>query len=673
MATHSQRRAALLAGGSLLSILAQLSLAQAQQAQNFQAIGDIEVTATRTEQPVASSASAITVIPTEEVQARGATGIVDVLRGAAPGLDIAQYGGVGTTTQVSLRGASSSQTLVLIDGIRAGNPSGTNGATDLGFFTANNIERIEVLRGPQSALYGSDAMGGVINIITKPGEGAPHGSALVEGGSYGTVHSRVEQSGASGDWAYSVSLDALHTDGFARYGYRISAPFSYLGYANGVAPAGVIEPTNKLGGSAQLSYRVNEDLKITGGFTGFDTGSHFDNPYTALTQAETFGGFNRTLTTFLQGYLRIDDDAFNKLLHSRLTVFGNNTHRDYWQTVDNCNNAYTTGVYGANCKNTYNGGRFGAEYQGDFKLGTYGLLTFGAKNETETLKNTGQNDPTSPQITTMSARQTTNSVYVQHQFTMLDRLDISYGGRVDSVEAGETFETWRTTAAYRFDETGTKLRASAGTGARAPSLFERYSIYGDPNLQPEYSFGYDVGVDQKFLDGRANLSVSYYDNAYRNLIQANPSNTSCAAHYYCDENVARARMRGLELAGDVWVAPDAFRLRANYTYQDARNVTSGALLTLRPHNKGSVSAIYVGVPNLELEARATIVGVNPANTANTAFLPSYAKYDVLGNYKLGKGYSVFARLENLTDARYQEIQYYSVAGRSIYGGVKYEW
>jgi vitamin B12 transporter len=667
MATLSKRRAALAAGVSLLSILSQLDGARAQDAQatppsDFQALGDIEVTATRTEQPVAQSASAITVIPAAEIEKRGASGLADVLRGT-PGLDLSSYGGIGTSLQVSLRGATPAQTLILIDGIRIGDQSSTSGAPDLGAFSANNIERIEVLRGPQSALYGSDAMGGVINIITRPGEGPARGSALVEGGSYGTIHSRVEQSGASGDWTYSFALDGLHTNAFPRFGYRIPAPFAYLGGAKGLAPA-IIEPTNRAGASAQLGYRVNEDVRITAGFTGHHSGMRFDNPW-AMTEADTFAGFNRQLATFAQGFARIDDDSFDKRLHSRLTVFANQNHRDYWQT-ESCH------FYGPgdNCKNAYQAARFGAEYQGDLKLGPLGLLTFGGKTETETMRNTSQADPTAPQLVSESARQTTNSLFAQHQFTLFDRLDLSAGGRVDSIVDGKTFATWRTTAAYRLEETGTKLRASGGTGARNPSLFERFSPWGNRNLQPEESIGYDVGVDQRLADGRVLLSATYFDNDYKNLITASLTSTDCLAGYYCDYNVNRARTRGVETSGEVWVAPETLRVRASYTYLDARDLTTGARIPLRPYNKGALSALYTGVPNLEIEARATFVG---ATTDTSLVLPAYAKYDVFANYRVNAAVSVFGRLENLTDARYQERAYYGVPGRSVYGGVKYEW
>ncbi|MBB4199336.1 vitamin B12 transporter, partial [Rhodoblastus sphagnicola] len=583
-------------------------------------------------------------------------------------------GGVGTVTPVFLRGSTPGQTLVLLDGVRINDPSITDGSVDLGAFSAGNIERIEVLRGPQSALYGSDAMGGVINIITRKGEAAPHGSASVEGGSFGTVHSRVQESGAIDSWSWSFAFDALHVDAPARYGYRVKGPLSYgYGVAQGPAPD-VVEPTNKVGGSAQLSYRVNEDITVTGGFTGYNMGSRYDNPGASL-PADVYGGFNRTLSTFLQGYLRIDDDAFDQRLHSRLTAFGNDSKRDLWETEYFCEAAFS-----GNCKHGYEGGRYGAEYQGDLKLDAYGLLTFGAKTETETLRMTSQDAPGGPDFATLSARQSTNSLFAQHQFTLLDRLDITYGGRIDSVGGVKTFDTWRVTAAYRLEETGTKLRATAGTGAKAPSLYQRFSPYGNANLKPEESTAYDVGVDQKFGD-RLTLSATYFNSRYSNLINYGYDSTCATSQFYgCYYNVGRARIKGLELSAEAVVLPDILRARASYTNMDARNLATGEVIQRRAHNKGSVSLIYAGVPKLEVEGRLTVVGANPdksynnyAYTSTSVVLPAYAKIDIFASYKLDRGVSVFGRIENLTDTRYQEIANYGALGRAVYGGAKYEW
>ncbi|MCW2274819.1 TonB-dependent receptor [Rhodoblastus acidophilus] len=671
MATLSKRRAALLAGGSLVLISAHLNAAWADQ---DAPLGEVDITATRTEQPVANSASAITVISPQQVQTYGATGLTNVLRGT-PGLDIWEFGGVGTLTSVSLRGSSTGQVLVLIDGVRANNPTDAGGAVDFGGFTAAGIERIEVLRGPQSALYGSDAMGGVINIITKKGGGASHGSALIEGGAYGTVHSRVEQAGSSGDWTYSFSLDGLHVDGFPRFGYRVKGPIilggAYTGYFP-LPPMPSMDITNKLGGAGQVAWHPTEDLTVTAGALGYSTFIKFDNSSATIPE-NVYNGFSRQNTSFAQGYLRVDDDSFAKKLHSRLTLSANQTNMVDWVTQG----CYDASYAAFNCKLGYLGGRYGAEYQGDAKLDAFGLVTFGGRTDTETL--TTSQDPYQ-NFTPQDDQQTTNSAFAQHQFTLFDRLDLTYGGRIDAVQGNTTFDTWRTTAAYRIEETGTKLRATAGTGAKVATLFQRYSIYGSPNLQPEQSFGWDAGVDQTFLGGLVNLGATYYYNDYRNLINFGPAPnctpTQVAIAGGCYYNIGRARTQGVELSGDVAIVPESVKLRASYTYLDARNLVTNAVPSYRPHNKGSASVIYTGVPKLEVEARVTVVGANPAydyTFHRNVTIPAYAKFDLFANYKLDHGVSVFGRMENLTDIRYQNAYLYGTPGRSVYGGVKYEW
>lgn len=163
------------------------------------------VTANRTPLPIERLGASVTVIPAEDIQSFGTKSLADVLRGT-PGLNITESGGPGSLTNVSLRGSNPGQTLVLIDGIRVGDASSTDGALDFGALSAVDIERIEVVRGPQSALYGSDAMGGVINIITRKGERTPRRSVQVEAGSYGTISSTGAVSGATDKVSYAFSL-----------------------------------------------------------------------------------------------------------------------------------------------------------------------------------------------------------------------------------------------------------------------------------------------------------------------------------------------------------------------------------------------------------------------------------------------------------------------------------
>jgi len=646
---------------------------------------EIVVTADRVEEPIGQTGASVTVISGAEVEKLGTKGLADVLRGVA-GLDVVESGGVGAVTQVALRGSSPGETLVLIDGVRIGNPSSTDGSVDFGNLSAVDIERIEILRGPQSALYGSDAMGGVINIITRKGGKTAHRSVTVEAGSYGTISTRATMSGGDDNWTYSLGVDALHADGFPRYGYRIDQPLSQLlPYTNPpLPPLPADDPTDKGGASGRFSYRVSEAVSVDAGFAVFGNALRFDNPYAEF-PSDVFSHYNVSQTLIADGFVRANVDAFGGLLHSQLTVFSNVTDTNIWET-EACYDDVAFVTF--NCRTGYRGVRYGAEYQGDLKLGAFGALTFGARTETETASTSQSPNPDDGSFTPIRAQQATNSVFAEHRLTLADRLDLTLGGRIDAIEEGQTFATYRATAAYRIDETGTKLRASVGTGDKAATLYQRFSPYGDPTLAPEQSFGFDAGIDQKLFNDRFTASATVFDTRYRDLIAFAevPSCTlaqdSLGGCYY---NVGRAETKGVELSADAALIPDTWRARASYTYLDARDLDAGAAdpdaglqLYRRPRNKGQLSLIYDGVAKLELEARLTLVGSrldvdeNTFPTSNATLSP-YAKLDLLASYKFNDNFAMFGRIENVTDARYEEVYDYGTAGRSYYAGMSYSW
>jgi vitamin B12 transporter len=628
------------------------------------------VTPDRVEEPPVRTASSVTVVSSAEVEKRGSLGLSDVLRGV-PGLDLYETGGPGAQTSVFLRGSTPGQTLLLIDGVRIGDPSSADGSVDLGGLVATGIERIEVLRGPQSALYGSDAMGGVISIITRKGEGKPRGSLLTEGGRYGTAHTRASASGSENRLSYAFSIDALHTDAFPRYGYRISRPLTIGDGVTPLPPLPWSDPTNKGGATARVAYRLSEDLSIEGGFAGYSSAIRFDNPY-AFVAADVFDHFNHQHSTFAQGYARLTADLFEHCLHNRLTLYGNATDRNVWQT-ESCFDANFSSF---NCRFGFRGGRRGAEYQGDLKAGPFGALTFGARNETETA-HTSQDPAPLGTFTPIDQVQTTHSGFIQHRFTLFERLDITYGGRIDAVDRNHTFETWRATSAYHIDETGTKLRATAGTGARVASLYQRFSQYGDPSLKPETSIGFDAGIDQELFGGRATASVSLFDNRFHNLINFG-SSPSCSSTqiFGCYFNVGRAETKGVEFAGEAILSPGAWLMRATYTHLVAKNLVTQRTLLRHPRDKGSASLIYTGIPSLEVEARVIVVGPNPDYDyirSKRVTLAPYARIDAFANYRLDDGLTIFGRVENVGDVRYEEVYNYGTTGRAFYGGVKFTW
>jgi vitamin B12 transporter len=636
-------------------------------AQNFNSgdstIPELVITATRSPLELARSGSAVTVIPAEQIQAYGVRNLADALR-LAPGVDVTEQGGAGSLSIVRLRGSEAGQTLVLIDGIRVGDSSSTAGEFNFGSLALTDIERIEVLRGPQSALYGSDAMGGVINIITRQGSRAPTRSVMIEGGSYGTIFTRAEMSGATDVTSYAFAISGFHTDGFSSYGYRI--PRIEANY-----PAGMErDSSNRIAGSARISHKLGE-VRLDLGFSHhrlwlrYDDPSAFDlNPAVQRSLRDT--PFNRGRSDITTAFARVTGDAFGGQVRNSLTVYGNRNDRiaadrSCWDSI-----AFTT----IQCRSSFESARVGLEYQGNINLGASGLLIVGGKTEREEAANRqdglGGSTFTAQQL---SGSQITNSAFALYQIPIGSRLDVSLGGRVDSVERVGEFPTWRATAAYRIDETGTKLRTSIGTGAKAPSLYQRFSEYGNLALKPEENIGYDIGIDQKFFDGRVAVSATWFDAKYRNLIDIDWS--SWPFRYY---NIAEARIKGLETDANIILIPGQLRARLTYTYMSAINEMSGQPLPRRPKHKGGVALTYTGIPKLELEARVILVGERLDSAfAPGIYNPGYMRIDVRGGYKVTENLQAFLRLENLTNERYEEILNYGTAGRSVYGGVKVTW
>jgi vitamin B12 transporter len=658
---YGLRMARALAPG-FFTILLVSNASEAQQAPDL--LPPIVVTATRSPLEISRSGSAITIIDSVEIEKSGATGLADVLRNV-PGLVMQGTSAIGSTTNATLRGSTPGQTLVLVDGIRVGDPTGTDGALDLGAVAIVDVERIEVLRGPQSALYGSDAMGGVINIITRKGRIGNHASALIEGGSYGTLHARGTVSGATDNLSYAFGVDLLHSDGFARYVDRAQV-------RAGTWPAiPKSDPTNRVGVSGRISYRLGVGVEIEAGATGNFNRIKIDNTF-VLAPSNTYDRFNVSRQWSGSAFVRAKADTLDGQLKNTATAFASAIDRATGLT-ESCPDFDPNFVLpSSNCTSRYRGARYGAEYQGDLKLGRYGLLIFGVHTETETA-NTSQDYPANysgPLFQGISARQTTNSVFALHQFSPADNMDVSIGGRIDSVVGGQTFPTWRATWAYRFPGSGTKIRASAGTGAKNPSLFQRFSEYGNPALSPERNVGYDAGIDQTLFDGRASLSATVFYNKYRDLIDFKFAGCPAANPNGCYFNVNRAVTYGLELSADAILVPDEWKARASYTYMVAKDEMLKTNLLQKPRNKGALSLVYSGIPKLEVEARVTLIGSKFDFGAPPVRLAPYARFDMLANYKLSDGVSIFGRIENIGNAHYQEVFNYAVAGRSLYAGVK---
>lgn len=636
-----------------------IGVAHAQSIAESAPAPDFVVTATRSPLAISRAGSAISVITAEEIAKESPKSPADVLR-RVPGVTVVETGGPGGTTTVRIRGAEAGQTLVLIDGIRVNDPASGSGEFDFSNLSAVDIERIEVLRGPQSALYGSDAMGGVINIITRKGKGAPRVTVGVEGGSYGTKAGRAAVSGSNGPVSYAFSTTGFDTAGFSRYGYRI-------GRIEGprVLPLEA-DGARRLGAAGRVAVAISPDVELeVGGYTSYNE-AQYDDGFSALADSPS-----QSQQRLYEGHTRLTAYAFGGLLKNTVLVSGSRTNRHY-------RDVGSFSPPALNWSNTgFTGDRVAAEYQGDLKLDAFGLLTFGAKAERERFTSTSRDvlPFPSPLRETNDASQTTRSLYALHQFSLFENLHLSLGGRFDSIEDGDSFGTWRATAAYVIPDSGTKLRGSVGTGAKAPTLYQQFDpFYGTPGLKSERSIGFDVGVDQHLLDDRLLLSATFFANRFRNLIDFASSDICRPDQAFgCFVNVDRARTTGIELSADVDVIPSWLRVKATYTHLEAFDEETDLRLARRPRDEGRLGLVVTPVAGLSIEPSVVFVGARYSSAGERNKLQPYARLDVYADYRINDTFSVYARAENLTDARYQEVYNYGTAGRSFYAGLRATW
>lgn len=645
------------AGPAAVFALSCLSGAVSAQS-NPQRLPDLVVTADRTSEPIGTTGSAISVVGSETIATTNPGSLVDALR-TVPGLDVTETGGPGATTSVRLRGANSGQTLVMIDGIRVNDPTAASGDFDFSLISPGVIDHIEVLKGPQSALYGSDAMGGVVNIITRKGTGPAQFNVRTETGAYGTVATTGSMIGSQGPWSYAVTGGGEHSNGFSRYGYRI--PAIEAKFPNGLERDGF----DRVGGSARIGYDAGDGVRLESGMLSSFTRSAYD---------AAFGKFPDTPSTanqlLQQVWGRATFDTLDGILTHSFNVFETHADRSFNDV------SYTINMLPQNTISSISdfiGNSVGAEYQGTLKMGPLGSLLYGTRTQHDTA-NTYLTDllPVAvPRMPQLIATQDTNALFGLWQLPLGERLNITMGGRVDDVVGIARFETWRTTAAYTITETGTKFHASAGTGAKAPTLYQLYAPgFGNSSLSPEQSFGYDAGVDQSLLDGRVTLSVTGFSNTFSNLIDFVFDATHPNGHYI---NVKSAETSGLEVGASIDILPGLVKFNAAYTYLHAIDLATGLVLARRPKNLARLSLAITPTDKWLIEPRVVTVSKRFSTTGQINEVDAYTRVDLYTEYKIDSTWKVFARGENIFNEHYQEVLNFGTTGPAGYVGFNASW
>lgn len=610
---------------------------------------DVVITASRLGEPSKDVASSNTVIPGSDIKQAQQRMVSSALK-EVPALDLVNNGGLGRLTTVFMRGANSGGTLVMIDGVEANNPISTDRGFDFADLTTDNIERIEVIRGPQSVLYGSDAMGGVINIITRRGKGDVHANLMLEAGSFGTYRGSVGAGGGS-DLA-NVAFSASRTQ-----------------------TSGISSAAKDLGNHEKDGYR-NETLS---GKVGLTPASWFDldlvvRGSSGHAEIDNFGGVggddpNHVMDTtqwlfLVAPRLRLFDNFWEQMLAFSLT---NLTSHD-----DNPPDAETFGSFSFG---DFRSQLVTLDWQNTLLLSPAHTLVAGLtfRQESGEAVNLFQNFAPPPDvIVDVLSNQTAwiRSAYAQYRLHLWERLTASAGARVDEHKEFGTHGTYRGTLAYLIPELDTKLRGTVGTGFKAPSLYQLFSSFGDPDLKPEESLGWDVGVDQGFAGGTVTASVTYFKNNFRNLIDFD----SATSRY---NNIGRARTSGVEAALRIALLKEV-EVRLSYTFTDTEDKDTGDQLLRRAPHKGALRVLYTPIPAVRLNASIVYVGKRKdldfsTFPAPTVTLDDYLLLDLAASWRVQEHVDLFIRGENVANQKYEDVRGFGVPGAAVVAGASFDF
>lgn len=590
--------------------------------------------------------SSYTIVPQEEMQRRQLRTAGEVLK-TVPGISVQQSGGPGTQTSVFVRGSNSNHVLVLIDGVTVNDPSTPNGAPDFAHFLTENLEKIEIVRGPMSTMYGSQAIGGVINMVTKAGKGPMNGQAFTELGTRLWSNSGAYVRGSEGRFNYNLTFAGTFTPNDTPVPARFTPNGGYVD----------IDPYRNLTFAARLGFEINDNTQFNWFGRYIDTKLNYDQVGREDPNANGY-----TSQFYTRG--EIEGNYFNGRWKPVVGVnYSTITRHDLDYASPQVPFPFTVDAL-------FNGRRL----QGDFK----NLVTITDQVEviagldydrqwaySNTLGSVAPGTLASQAWGTMSQ----TGLYGQLRLNPFEGFNLNAGGRVDFNDMYGNVGTWRAGASYLWAPTDTKVKASYGTAFKAPSLFELFGTGlfcgGNRNIQPEYSRGYEVGVEQGIFERKVKAGITYFFNTYSNLIQCPPPFTSL-------QNVANAQSEGFETF--VQISPVKwFDFYFDYTNLIARNVSANQPLVRRPGDVFNIRAevrpwenTMFGVGVLQVNSRTDFNAITGAIMTPSPYtlLRITAQYDVIPAVQL------FARAENVLNRVYEEPEGFQAPYFQAFFGVK---
>ena len=623
------------------ALLSCLATAHAAEQDRASALDPVVVTATRTAVTADDALSSVTVITRADIQRLQPASLIDLLTGL-PGINFTQSGGIGQQSSLFVRGTNSDHTLVLVDGVRIG--SVTAGLASLEQIPVEQIERIEIVRGPRSSLYGADAIGGVIQIFTRHGQpgGGIAPSLSVTAGSHGLFGSEAGLSGGDAHAWYNLSLGGEYTSGF---------PGCRMGAAEAMAGCFVDDPRNDAyrnwNGAANAGYRWDNGTELA--FTWLR--SKNDVEYAG----SPYGGNDAVNEQRVAG-ARL---SFSPLAAWKVTL-------NAGQSRDLATTYYQGTYYGTYypwAQTGYsNSRRNQASWQNDIALAPDQLLTVGVDWQQEQVdSSTGY----------LASRRNDTGAYAQYQGSF-GRNEVQFSARRDHDQQYGDHDTGAAAWGYHFDH-GLRVYASYGTAFHAPTFNDLYypPYYGipsaNPDLKPEKSRSAEIGVAQQ--SGAWNWGLSAYQTRIDDLILLDPSQN------YVPFNVSKARIRGLE--GQAGANLDGWQLQGYLTLQQPKDVgnatadaNSGNLLPRRPERMARID-LDRRFDALGLGATWYAAGHSYDDAANTHHLGGYSTLALRASWHFTPEWQVEARLANAFDRHYETVYYFNQPGRSWYLTLRY--
>lgn len=582
----------------------------------------VVVTANRVPTTLEQTGSAVTVITAEEMERRGITRVYDALK-TAPGITVSRNGGVGGVSTVRIRGSNPGQVRVMVDGVLINDPSNVDGSVDFNHLSTANIERIEIVRGPQSTLYGSDAIGGVINIITRKG-GAPQHTAFAEAGSFHTLRGGVGSHGRAGAWEYGLTAEHLQTKGFSH---------SSAGNEKDGADSHTV--------NGRVGYTVSDVLSL-------DAGGGYSRIYSGFDPAATVDGPAFLEKQVMQGQIGGTWLAAGGDWQHTLSLQGADTHRSFDEPA------------GFFRFSTFDGWVLAAEYQSTLQLRERDSWVAGVRSERQRAHTTSTMGGVT--ATDLSEELDNHALFTQYVLGIGEDTTLTAGGRIDKHDIFGTQATYRLTAAQEVQDWDTRFHASIGTGFKAPTLYQLYSIFGNTQLEPEESLGLDLGADTYWLNDRLRVSVTGFYNRFDNLIDYDFLTNSYI-------NIAEAESYGVESEAALeWDEHWAFSF--THTWMLAEDSRTGRVLPRRPKHSVRLGADYGFSNGARLGADIRYVSRQLDSNFSPAYTKTFTTVDIRGSYPLNAQWEAYGRVDNLLDRDYQEALNFNAAGVSGYAGLR---